>query len=157
MPQERIELVASGIISLTLVALGAIYLIREDRERRRQAGYRNLPPADRKHFRHQYVRRAVGSTLLIMAGVAIFIGQGVMDWQALPRAYAWLWIGVICGLFGIVALAGADLIAIYRYSRRHQQRIEQDKLAMIQRQLAQYRAERREPSDPPPDWSPEQN
>lgn len=157
MPPDWIELVVSGLISLTLVGLGGYYLLREHVERRRQNGYRNLPPVDARHFRFQYIRRAVGSSLLILSGVAIFIGQTVMDWRAEPKIYAWLWIGVMLGLLGIISLAGADLWSIYRYSRRHQRRIAEDRQAMIRRQLEEYRAERRDGPSTPPGWSPDQN
>ena len=157
MPPPLVELAVSAVIALTLVGLGVYYFIREVVERRRSEAYVRLPPEDRRHFQGQFYRRAVGSTLLVAAGIAIFIGQGVLDWNETPRLYAWLWTGVLLGLFGIISLAGADLLAIRRYARRQQKRLEADRREMIERQLEVYRAEREAQRGVPPDFDVERN
>jgi hypothetical protein len=157
MPSPLVELIVSAIISLTVVALGVYYLTREIVERRRNDGYLRFPPEDRRHFQGQFYRRVAGSTLLFSAGVAIFIGQGVLDWQETPRFYAWLWGGIILGLFGIISLAGADIWSIRRYARRQQKRLETDRREMIERQLELYRAEREAQRRVPPDFDVERN
>jgi formate/nitrite transporter FocA (FNT family) len=146
-----IELFWSGVIALVLVGLGVYYWLREGGEWRRQIGYENLPPADRRHFRCQFYRRRVGAALLTVIGLVIAVSQGVVDWHATPRVYAWLWIGVMVGLMAVVALAGVDLVAIRRFARRQQQRINEDRQAMLARQLDQMRTEPRPPYWPNPD------
>jgi hypothetical protein len=157
MPSPLVELVISALISLTLVGLGVFYLVREIVERRRNEAYVRLPPDDRRHFRGQFYRRTVGSSLLIVAGIAIFVGQGVLDWQETPVIYACLWIGVALGLLGVISLAGADLLSIRRYARRQQKRLEADRREMIERQLEVYRAEREAQRGVPPDFDVERN
>ena len=157
MPSPLIELIGSVLISLTLVALGVYYFMREYLERRRNGSYAEWPAEDRRHYSGQFYRRAVGSSLLVAAGVAIFIGQGVLDWNESPRLYAWLWTGVLLGLLGIVSLAGADILAIQRYARRQRRKLSADRREMIERQLEQYRAERGSQSRLPPDFDVERN
>lgn len=138
-------------MALVLVGLGVYYWLRERREWRCQAGYENMPPADRRHFRLQFYRRRTGAAILAVIGVVIAISQGVVDWQSTPRVYIWLWIAVMVGLMAVVALAGVDLVAIRRFARRQQQRIHEDRQAMLARQLDQFRAEQRPPYWPDPD------
>jgi hypothetical protein len=145
------ELLWSVVMALVLVGLGAYYWLREGREWRRQAGYENLPPADRRHFRMQFYRRRAGAAMFTAIGVVIAISQGAVDWHATPRVYAWLWISVMVGLMAVVALAGVDLVAIRRYARRQQKRIHEDRQAMLARQIDQLRAEPRPPYWPNPD------
>jgi hypothetical protein len=157
MPAPLIELVVSAVISLTLVGLGVYYLLREFGERRRNDAYVRFPPEDRRHFRGQFYRRFAGSTLLVAAGIAIFIGQGVLDWEESPRLYLWIWLGILAGVFGIISLAGADLISIRRYARRQHKRLEADRREMIERQLEVYRAEKESQRGVPPDFDVERN
>lgn len=157
MTAPLVELAWSAAIFLTLVGLGSYHLIREVIERRRNEAYVRLTSEDRRHFQGQFYRRVVGSTLLISAGIAIFVGQGLLDWKETPRLYAWLWTGVLLGLFGIVWLAGADLLSIRRYARRQQKRLEADRREMIERQLEVYRAERSDTRRLPPDFDVERN
>jgi hypothetical protein len=156
-PSSIAELAWSAVISLVITGLGTYYLIREIAGRRRNVAHTNLPEADRSHFHWQFVRRVIGSSLLIIAGVGIFIGQGLLDWTQTPLLYFSLWLGVMLGLFGLVCLAGADIIGIRRYAERQRRRLEDDRREMINRQLEQYRAEKGEPSRLPPDFDVERN
>jgi hypothetical protein len=135
-----LQLAWSGSITLTLFGLGLYYLCREHREWRRSQGYVQLPPADRSHFVRQYFRRLQSSSLLMAAGIAIFLGLNVLDPQHRPLLYVWYWMGVLLAFFWIVALALADVLAIQRYARRHQRNLERERCDMIERQLVQYRA-----------------
>jgi hypothetical protein len=112
---------------------------RELVERRRNGGYVNLPTADRRHFQWQFYRRLTGSSLLIAAGIGIFVGQELLDWTKTPLLYFSIWLGVLLGLFGIVCLAGADIVGIQRYARRQRRKLEADRQEMIARQLEQIR------------------
>jgi hypothetical protein len=132
-------------------------MVREIVQRRRHGDYSNLPAADRRHFQWQFYRRVAGSSLLITAGVAIFVGQGLLDWTASPLLYFCIWLGVLLGLFGIVCLAGADIVAIQRYARRQRRKLEADRREMIARQMDLYRAERGDPHRLPQDFDVERN
>ena len=157
MPSPLLELAWSAAISITLVGLGIFCLVREAVERRRNEAYVRLPPEDQRHFRGQFRRRVVGSMLFVSVGIAIFVGQGVLDWKESRRLYLWLWIGVLLGLFGTICLAGADLLSIRRYARRQQKRLERDRREMIERQLELFRAERADRHRLPPDFDVERN
>lgn len=140
MRSPELELLCSILISFIIVCLGVYYFARENRERRRHQGYSNLPPVDRSHFRWQFYRRMFGSALLVAVGVAILVGQSWMDWRQNPLLYFCLWLGVLLGLFGIVCLAGADIIGIQRYAQRQRRKLAEDRRQMIVRQLEQLRA-----------------
>jgi len=157
MPSPLVELIISAVISLTLIGLGVYYFVREVVERRRNDSYVRLPPDDRRHFRGQFIRRVTGSTLLVSAGIAVFAGQVLIDWQESRILYVWLWTGISLGVFGIVVLAGADLLSIRRYARRQQKRLAADRREMIERQLEVYRAEREVGRGVPPDFDVERN
>jgi len=157
MPSPVVELAISAVISLTLVGLGIYFLVREIVERRRNDGYVRLPPEDRRHFQGQYYRRLAGSTLLVAAGIAIFVGQVILDWEESRIVYVWLWTGISIGVFGIIILAGADIVSIRRYARRQRKRLEADRREMIERQLEVYRAEREAQRGVPPDFDVERN
>lgn len=151
-----VELVWSAAISLVIVTLGVYYLAREFIEQRRNGDLDRLPTADRRHFQWQFYRRATGSSLLIAAGIAIFVGQGLLDWTKTPLLYFCIWLGVLLGLFGIVCLAGVDIIAIQQYARRQRRKLETDRREMIARQLELLRASPRR-HDVPPDFDVERN
>ncbi len=157
MPISPVEMIWSGAIALTLVAMGGFYLLREWLEWRRQDGFCRHHPADAGHFRNQFYRRAVGCLLLVAAGLTIFVCQGLLDWRESPRVYMGLWTGVALGLFGVVALAGADIWSIRRYARRHRQKLDADRREMLARQIEQYQLERNTFRGVPPDFDVEQN
>jgi hypothetical protein len=157
MPSPLVELVISALISLTLIGLGVYYFVREIVERRRNESYVRLPPDDLRHFRGQFIRRVTGSILLAAAGVAVIFGQVIIDWQESRILYVWLWTGISLGVFGIVILAGADLLSIRRYARRQRKRLEADRREMIERQIEVYRAEREAARGVPPGFDVERN
>ncbi len=135
-----IRLAWSGLISVTLIGLGAYYLVREGRAWRRNGGYEGVPPADRTYFRRQFYRRFQGSILLVLAGIAIFIGLNVLEIKRSPRLYGCFWIAVLLGLLWMIYLSGADLIAIRRYARREEQRLDNERRELIAQDIAELRA-----------------
>lgn len=156
-PSPLVELAWSVIISTLLLALGVIYFWREWSAWRRNAGYEQLPPEDRRHFQSQFFRRTVGCSLLIGSGLVILAVQGLLDWKQAPRLFAWLWTVVMVGLLAILGLAGADVVAIRRYARRHRRRLDADRRAMIDRQLELMREEHRSRRPFPPNLDIERN
>jgi hypothetical protein len=154
------ELITSAIIALVLVGLGGFYLVHEHRRHARRSREPGLVPVDREHFSRQYRRRTCGSVLLIVAGLAVFAGANLVDARQQPRLFGWFWIGVMLLVLGLVALATAEVGAIVRYGRRHQRQLADDTRAMIDRQLAAYRARstgRTSRDDPFAPESPERN
>ena len=139
MPQISAELILSILISCLLAALGSLCLAWEIRKRRR-ADSQGLGPGDREHFERQYFRRRQCSLLLILAGVLIFIAQGVVDYKQSPRLFGWLWMGVLLVVLWTVVLSWADLAAIIRYARRHWQHLSDNRREALRRAITEHHA-----------------
>lgn len=154
MPSALVQICWATSISLAIIGIGVYYLVQEERARRRHGGYWRSPPEDRKYFRRQFARRFVGSSLLVIVGIAVFIGLNALEIRPAPKLYAWFWISVLVALFVMIIVAGYDVVAIRRYARRHRRQLNADRRAMIGRQLIQIRSHRIGSTD---DWTPEHN
>lgn len=139
MPQISAELVLSVLISCLLFALGAFCLVWQGMKRRR-ADLGELAPDDRVYFERQFRRRRQGSLLLMLAGVLIFIAQGLVDYERSPRLFGWLWVGVLLTLLWTVVLSWVDLAAIMRYARRNWQNLSDDRRKALRRAIAEHHA-----------------
>jgi hypothetical protein len=60
----------------------------------------------------------------------------------LARLWLLTWIGILLLLFAVIVLAFFDLWSIRRYGRRQLRKLQDDRQAMIARQLRRLRAER---------------
>jgi hypothetical protein len=121
---------------------------------------------DRRHFRAQAWRRLVSAALLgvlalLLAGSFLFEGRAAEvseeikaaqergeadgpreDQKPFIRFYGGYWIAFLLVLFGVIALAFWDVLAIRRYGQRQFAKIQADRRAMIERQAARMRGER---------------
>jgi hypothetical protein len=119
------------------------------------------PAEDRAFLRRQAVRRLVCCGLmLVLAG--LFVGdllllepsyQEVIRQRPQPpagepmsqeredfaRLFAVFWIAVLCVLFALLALAGADFWAIARFGARHRKQLQADHRAGLKEEIARLR------------------
>jgi hypothetical protein len=126
----------------------------------------NLPSEDRRYFRRQAWRRLVGCGLMMLllglfGGTFFFEGavaQFAEERQAareqgpepefspeqrlLMKFYGGYWIAILLLVLGLVGIAFVDLLAIRRYGQRHFRKLQEDRRAMIERQVARLRQER---------------
>jgi hypothetical protein len=160
-------LIAWLIVLLTLGVAG--YFARQQvMTLRGLRGREGLGPEDRDYLQRQAWRRLIGCALLVAVAVLIsawyLTGQdegidalgdlikaqaAAGDRQARPeqeqakRFYVIYWVTVLMLLLVLVMLAAADIWAIRRYSMRHFRQLREDRRAMIERELAELRRERR--------------
>ncbi len=127
----------------------------------------NLTPDDATYFRNQFIRRLIGCALLLaiatMIAGAYVSGlearaerfgdemqakadagnrEPTPEQQQFRRTYAAFWIAVLLLLFAVLMVAAIDLYAIRRYGARHLKQIRDDRRAMLESELANYRRER---------------
>jgi hypothetical protein len=161
---------------LVLVTLGVAgyFAWQQVRMLRALPSRKDLAPVDRTYFHRQGWRRLVGCVLLLV--VAIMLSSWYLfgidakfdelrdvlqaqraagevglhpEQEQAKRFFAYYWIAVLLLLLTIVSLAGIDLNAIRRYAARHSRQIREDRRAMLERELANFRRDRRaERGDP---------
>jgi hypothetical protein len=159
---------------LVLLTLGvAAYFGRQQvRTLRTLQDRAELPPEDRTYFRRQAWRRLTGCVLLVAVAVMLSIwylsGQDVSadrlgdalqaqraagehrltpEQDQARRFFVYYVNAMLLLLLALLALAAVDLLAIRRYAVRHARRIRDDRRAMLERELANLRRERGEPSE----------
>lgn len=151
---------------LVIGIVGAATFLAVQQFRARASLPFELSSDDAAYFRAQFVRRLVGCVLLLIIAAMIAgayvsglearaeqIGDVLRadaggDRQPTPEQkqfqslYAGYWIGVLLLLLAVVIVAALDLYAIRRYGSRHLKQIRDDRRAMIEREIANYRRER---------------
>jgi hypothetical protein len=159
-------LVASLLVLLLLGVAG--YFARQQVQALRALPRQdNLPPEDERYFRRRAWRRLLGCALLAaIAGMIAwaYVGGLVERLDAIGEAnqarpdgaapalnpedkqfvkfFGYYWIGILLLLLVLVFVAGWDMWATRGYASRHYRRINDDRRAMLQRQLVQLRKER---------------
>ena len=152
-----------GIFGALLVAvLLFVSVFYAWRQARALAGLRRRPdlPADEsEHQRRQAWRRLVGSGLLLLlagllAGALVYLeapAQRLADLdvpdtsaytpeqRAFLRLYGGWWITLLLVLLAVILLAGLDLWATYRWGVRQHRKLQADRRAMVERQVARLR------------------
>jgi uncharacterized membrane protein YbhN (UPF0104 family) len=160
------QLLFTVALIVVLLGLGGYYAWRQVKTLRGAAGADNLPPEDRRYLRYQAWRRLASCALMVvfaglLAGTFFLEDRAQQlaerteaarqrgDEQPLPaeekpfvRFYAGYWIAALLVLLGIVSLALYDVIAIRRFGRRQFRKLQDDRRAMIARQVARLRGER---------------
>lgn len=160
------EMFWAGVIIATLLCFSGIFAWRQVQTLRWLAEKENVSPEDRTYYRRRSYRRLVGC-LLTAVLAALFVGLfafGIMqeldrlvdaakgaqaEGRTLsPEEEAFLAYGLryVCAIgvvvLALLALAFVDLLATRRYGMRHRKRIQDDRRAMLQRQLPLLRQER---------------
>lgn len=160
------ELFWAGVIVAILLCFSGIFAWRQIQTLRWLGRKDNVSPEDRLYFRRRSYRRLCGCLLTaVLAG--LFVGLfafGIMqeldrlvdaaqgaqaEGRSLsPDDEAFLAYGLryVCAIgavvMGLLAVAFVDLLATRKFGIRHRKRIQDDRRAMLQRQLPLLRQER---------------
>ncbi len=156
------------VLSVVLIAVGAYYLRKAIRNLRQTTPEFEMLPDERDYLRRQAWRRIINSGLMFLLA-AMMIGayasglqqradeigrereRAAIDGVKPPlteeqrefgRLFGGVWVSMLVLLGLIVMFAGIDLIATRRYALTQLRRIQTDRRAMLQRQLARWREER---------------
>lgn len=162
MPWSEIVFGVVLLVVLLAVALyfGAVQLLHL----RAVAARTDLPDEERRHERSRAWRRLVMTgLLLVLAGLFAFLllyepaaqrladERERMDAAAAPihpteepflRVWAGSWMVLLMVLLAVVVLAGVDLWLIRRHGLRQYRKLQDDRRAMIARQVTRMRRER---------------
>jgi hypothetical protein len=154
------------VLIVLLGGLAGYFAWRQLQTLRGVARNDNLPAEDRKYFRRQAWRRLVGCglmlALLALMGGSFFIegkaeqvaaekkaardrgeaGDLDPEQRLFMKFYGGYWIVILLFVIGLVAIAFADLVSIRRYGQRHYRKLQEDRRAMIERQVIRLRQER---------------
>jgi uncharacterized membrane protein len=163
---HQMEFVVGIFIVVVLVAMAGYFGFRQFQALRGLRQTADLPPEDRRYVYTQAARRLVGSALmLVLAGLlssALYLGvpantllseheaakirgeqpkpdPSELEFWNLYRAHILL---ILLVLLVIIVLAGWDYFAIRRYGQRHYRKIQHDRRAMIENELARLRSQR---------------
>ena len=166
------ELVVMSLAAALVLVVAAYYLRWAVRTLRRTTGAFEMLPDERQFLRRQAWRRLVNSGLMLLLGVLLIgayagglpqraeeIGKQrereAVDGQKPPlteeqrdfsQLFVAYWTAFLLLLGIIVALAGLDLMATRRYAVTQLRRIQTDRRAMLERQIARWREEGQGPS-----------
>jgi hypothetical protein len=171
MGASSIEMTLAAGIVLMLVSL-AIYFARHQWQTLRSLRDRDnvdQSPEDRAYYLAQAWRRLIGCAFMLafagmLAGWYVFglnqqaetlrqqghqaalqdepTGEFNDDQRQVFRLVTGYWIVAILLLMAMIALACTDLWAIRRYGMRHLRRIQSDRKAAIDKEIAAYRSRR---------------
>lgn len=163
-----LEAIFAGIIFVALFCL-ALYFGRQQMHTLRWLHAQpDLPVEDRQYARRQVTLRLIGCGLLIVLGSQVaaaylfgleqrvrLLAQDIEskrqqnqpveldpDQRALRTLYGIYWITALVVLMAILFLAAFDIWAIRRYGRRHMEKINEERRAMLKDEVARLRSER---------------
>lgn len=158
------EYLIAGLLVVASVGVATVFGYRQARQLRANAN----PSTDDQKFAYRTARRRLLIGLLLgvagvlmaatyLAGWATSVdaigeqraGKAVEDHRpldsnerAVMRAFGYSWIGVLVLLLAIVCLVGWDLHDVRRHWRHSLNRLRDDRRAMLNRQIANIRAQR---------------
>jgi len=120
------------------------------------------PTEDARHERGRAIRRLIGSVVmavlaLMLLGALLFLegpAQELIDQGGLEidkpehtpfkRLYGWFWAVFLLLLLVLLVVAAVDFWVVRRYGQAQMRRLQEDRRAMIERQSALLREERRQ-------------
>jgi hypothetical protein len=162
------EVFFGTLLVVVLLALAGYYAWRQVKTLRGLRMAEETAPEERHYLLRQARRRLFGSALMVLlavmlVGLLVFLegpvqkmsndlvaareeGKGfenlTPEQRSLRTLYT-LWnIGLLLTLLAVLATAGVDFLATRRFGRRQLRRIQSDRRAMIERQVARLRQER---------------
>jgi hypothetical protein len=161
------QILFGSLLVVLLLGLAGYYAWRQVQSLRGLRDEQESPPEEQRYLRRRAWRRLFGCTLMIvlailLGGMMLFleekakeladIGAAARDQGEEPQfteeqrqfrvLYA-LWnIGLLLVLLTILVTAAVDLLATRRYGLGQLRRIQADRRAMIERQVARMRQER---------------
>jgi hypothetical protein len=162
------EIVFGTLLVIVLLALAGYYAWRQVRTLRGLRTAEEMGLEERHYLWRQARRRLFGSALMVLlavmlGGLLIFLEGPLEDLsndlvaarvegkrpddltpeQRSLRTLYTLWnIGLLLTLLAVLATAGVDFLATRRFSMKQLRRIQSDRRAMIERQVARLRQER---------------
>jgi hypothetical protein len=148
------EIISGAVLALILVFVGVFFALGQFRVLRRLRGQLDLPREETNYLRAQARRRMVSCVLLLvlallLAGYLIFLGERVTRLERDNQAdrdflqfFSGYSIAFLVILLTVLVLAGIDFWTIRRYGRQQYRRLQEDRRAMIERQIIRLRQER---------------
>jgi hypothetical protein len=167
------EIITGTVLAVVLFGLAGFTLWWQLSKLRRLAS-QQLPDEETHFLRRQAGRRLATAGLLLVLAILLAVGVAVLQAPAqqlgdereaareaarqageepppltpeqrrFAETYRWYWMVFLVVLFLVIVLAGADLWSVRRYGMRQRRRLNEDRRAMIQRQLHRLRQERDE-------------
>jgi hypothetical protein len=167
-----VEWLVISAIAAVLLLIAAYFLRRAVGVLRRTTPAFEMLPDERRYLRRQAWCRIVNSSLMVFVAMLLIgayaaglpqradeIGKqrdaAAVDGKKPPlteeqrdfgRVFGGYWIGVLLVVGLMLFLAGLDLLVTRRYGLTQLRRIQSDRRAMLQRQLARWREEREGPA-----------
>jgi hypothetical protein len=160
------QILFGTLLVVALVALGGFYIWRQVRLLRRLRLRLDIPSEEDDFLRGQARRRLLGSALmLVLAGLLAFVlttleppAQRLAEQrepftadnappftpeqESFLRWWGGLWVVILVVLLAVVVVAGIDAWATRSFARRAFRKLQDDRRAMIERQVARLRQER---------------
>jgi hypothetical protein len=161
-----VESICATLIVVVLVCL-ALYFGRQQQQSLRWLREQTeLPPEDQRYYRRQAWLRLINSGLMLLLATLVgayylggfdarvvalgnLIADGIKRNEPVPldaeqiqlrRIFAGFCLAVLLILMTMVFLVAADIWAIRKYGRRHMSKINADRRAMIDREVARMRS-----------------
>jgi hypothetical protein len=165
-PVSDPQIIATVVLVALLLAWAVFSAWRQVQTLRTLPDAENLPPEDLRYLRRQAWLRLVNSGLMVALAVLLALSfyvekpaQALIDegnaarergeepedtaeHRLFVKYYGAYWISVLLLLLGMVSIALHDMLAIRRFGRRHYRKIQEDRRAMIARQVARLRRDR---------------
>ncbi len=168
MDQHQLELLFVCVLVVLLLGLAGFFGWRQWQTLRGMRLQSELSADDQSYLKHQSWRRLVGCALMVVLA-ALLAGAYWIDFDARAAAiaghvhaaesadtarqrgveqqrfinlFSFYWIFTILVLLAMVCLGAIDLLAIRRYGIRSLRKIQSERRAMIEDQVAIFRSQR---------------
>jgi sterol desaturase/sphingolipid hydroxylase (fatty acid hydroxylase superfamily) len=148
-PAVPLSNVVSIAFGVALVVLGAVFLRRHRRTWNARKANPALPAEERSYFARQHRRRMLTSSLIVMLGVLIPIGDLLFERKPAPPVVplTLFWIGVLLVVLWVLLLGVLDLFATGLHAKDAMSRVDAEKAA-LEHQLEEIRRAMRENGEP---------
>jgi Flp pilus assembly protein protease CpaA len=132
--------IVTAVFGGSLIVIGLLMMRSHVREWRKRQADPSLEPADDAHYRRQYRRRMQASSMLVLIGVLLPIGDALLLFVRAPQWLTVFWMLVLLLVLWLSLLALGDLLSTQAHARVALSRIRQRQRALEQ-QAAALRAQ----------------
>ena len=146
-PAPAVDLTGpASVVLAVMVALTGVFLAyRIWHDHRTRPPGAIVSPLDENHFAREGLRRCLGSIVMGLLAVGIFLGGRVapqVGGKANPL-FVQVWAGVVLLLLALVLLGMLDWVSSRIYARRVRARLTREGLAIVEAELRQKLADKR--------------
>lgn len=138
---DRIPAFVFGACLVIGGSLALVWHVRSWRRHRQEAA---AGDGDLQYYRRQFVRRIQASSLLVILGILLPVGDSLIPWKHYPGGFAVYWMIVLALAVWVLVLGCGDLLSTRVHSRDALRRLRalRERQRELEREIARIRSNR---------------